>query len=52
MYIIGLLIVAISMGYRYDQITGWMVLGAGFIFAAIWNSVADTIAAKSKNVSD
>jgi hypothetical protein len=33
MYYVGLIIVAISIGYCYDEITGWLVFGAGFIFA-------------------
>jgi hypothetical protein len=52
MYFIGLAIVALATGHHYNEFTGWMVLGSGLILAAIWDSVAGIIAAKSKNISD
>lgn len=33
MILIGLIIVSLCVGYRYEQIDGWMVLGIGLIIA-------------------
>ena len=35
MYWVGLIIVSMAIGHRYEQIDGWLTLGAGMIVFAI-----------------
>lgn len=35
MYFIGLFIVSMAIGFRWEQIDGWLVLGFGIILASI-----------------
>jgi hypothetical protein len=35
MYWIGLVISSIAIGHRYEQVDGWMVLGAGMMLFVI-----------------
>ena len=39
MYWLGLIIVSLAVGHRYEQIDGWMVLGSGMIVFVIVRSV-------------
>jgi hypothetical protein len=39
MYWLGLIIVSMAVGHRYDQIDGWLTLGAGMIVFAILHAV-------------
>ena len=39
MYWLGLIIVSMSIGFRYEQIDGWMALGSGMIVFVIVRSV-------------
>lgn len=39
MYWIGLIIMSIAVGHSYEQIDGWMVLGAGMIAFALLRAV-------------
>ena len=39
MYWLGLIIVSMTMGHRYEQIDGWLTLGAGMIVFVILRSV-------------
>lgn len=39
MYWLGLIIVSMSIGHRYEQIDGWMALGSGMIVFVIVRSV-------------
>lgn len=43
MYWIGLIIMSIAMGHRYEQIDGWMVLGGGMIFYGFLVGLYNTI---------
>jgi ABC-type transport system involved in cytochrome bd biosynthesis fused ATPase/permease subunit len=38
---VGLVIVSIALGYRYDDITGWLVFGAGVIVLSLLNELFD-----------
>jgi hypothetical protein len=39
MYFIGLFIVSMAIGFRWEQIDGWLVLGGGLIFASIFKGL-------------
>jgi hypothetical protein len=39
MHWVGLIIVSIAVGHRYDQIDGWLTLGVGMIVFAILEAV-------------
>ena len=39
MYWLGLIIVSMAVGHRYEQIDGWMALGTGMIVFVIVRSV-------------
>ena len=39
MYWLGLIIVSMAVGHRYEQIDGWMALGAGMMLFVIVRSV-------------
>ena len=39
MYLIGLVILSIAVGHRYDQTDGWMVLGVGMILLPMLQAV-------------
>jgi hypothetical protein len=39
MYWLGLIIVSMAVGHRYDQIDGWLTLGGGMIVFAILHAV-------------
>lgn len=43
MYSIGLIIVAMAVGYRYEQIDGWLVLGGGMMLYGFLEGLYDTI---------
>jgi hypothetical protein len=43
MYLIGLIIVAIAIGHRYEQVDGWLVLGGGMIVYSVLVGLYDTI---------
>ena len=43
MYWLGLVILSIAVGHRYEQIDGWMVLGAGMMFFAIVVGLYNTV---------
>jgi hypothetical protein len=43
MYWLGLIIVAIAMGHRYEQIDGWLVLGGGMMFYGFIVGLYNTI---------
>lgn len=36
LYLIGLIIVSISLGQQYNQFTGWLVLGTGLMLAGMF----------------
>lgn len=38
---VGMIIVSIALGYRYDDITGWLVFGAGVIVLSLLNELID-----------
>jgi hypothetical protein len=38
---VGLVIVSIALGYRYDEITGWLAFGAGVIVLSLLNELID-----------
>jgi hypothetical protein len=40
---VGLIIVSIALGYRYDDITGWLVFGAGVIVLSLLNELIDYV---------
>lgn len=42
-YWIGLIIVSIAVGHRYDQIDGWLFLGGGMMFFGFLTGLYDTI---------
>lgn len=39
MYWLGLTIMSIAVGYRYDQVDGWMTLGLGMIAFVLLRSI-------------
>jgi hypothetical protein len=39
MYWLGLIIVSMAIGHRYEQIDGWLTLGTGMIVFVILRSV-------------
>jgi hypothetical protein len=39
MYWLGLVILSIAVGHRYDQVDGWMTLGLGMIAFVLLRSV-------------
>jgi hypothetical protein len=39
MYWIGLIIMSMAVGHRYEQIDGWMVLGGGIIAFTLLRAV-------------
>jgi hypothetical protein len=43
MYWLGLVILSIAVGHRYEQIDGWMVLGGGMMFFAFITGLYQTI---------
>jgi hypothetical protein len=43
MYWLGLVILSIAVGTRYEQIDGWMVLGTGMMFFALVVGLYNTI---------
>lgn len=43
LYTIGLTIISIASGLRYGWHIGWMILGGGFILAAVIEYLNDTI---------
>jgi hypothetical protein len=43
MYWLGLIIMSIAVGHRYEQIDGWMVLGGGMIFYGLLVGLYNTI---------
>lgn len=43
MYWIGLVILSIAIGHRYEQIDGWIVLGGGMMFYSVLVGLYDTI---------
>jgi hypothetical protein len=45
---VGMIIVSIALGYRYDDITGWLVFGAGVIVLSLLNELIDY--ARDRNV--
>jgi len=38
---VGLIIVSLAMGNRYDNITGWLVFGVGVIVLSLLNELID-----------
>jgi hypothetical protein len=38
-----MIIVSIALGYRYDDITGWLVFGAGVIVLSLLNELIDYV---------
>ena len=36
---VGLVIVSIALGHRYDPVTGWLVLGVGVIVLSLLNEL-------------
>jgi hypothetical protein len=36
---VGLVIVSIALGHRYDSVTGWLVLGVGVIVLSLLNEL-------------
>ena len=38
---VGLVIVSIALGHRYDNITGWLVFGAGVIVLSLLNELIE-----------
>ena len=45
---VGIIIVSIALGYRYDDITGWLVFGAGVIVLSLLNELIDYL--RDRNV--
>jgi hypothetical protein len=45
---VGMIIVSIALGYRYDNITGWLVFGAGVIVLSLLNELIDYV--RDRNV--
>ena len=43
MYWLGLIIMSIAVGHRYEQIDGWMVLGGGMMFYGFIVGLYNTI---------
>ena len=43
MYWLGLLILSIAVGHRYEQIDGWMVLATGMIGFGLLTGLYNTI---------
>jgi hypothetical protein len=39
MYWLGLIIVSMAVGHRYEEIDGWLTLGAGMIVSVILRAV-------------
>jgi hypothetical protein len=46
---VGMIIVSIALGYRYDDITGWLVFGAGVIVLSLLNELIDYL--RDRNLS-
>ena len=38
---VGLIIVSLAMGNRYDNITGWLVFGSGLIVLSLLDELID-----------
>jgi len=38
---VGMIIVSIALGHRYDNITGWLMFGAGVIVLSLLNELID-----------
>ena len=38
---VGLVIVSLALGHRYDNITGWLVFGVGVIVLSLLNELID-----------
>ena len=38
---VGLIIVSLAMGNRYDNITGWLVFGSGVIVLSLLDELID-----------
>jgi len=38
---VGLVIMSSSLGYRYDEITGWLAFGSGVIVLSLLNELFD-----------
>ncbi len=47
---VGLTIVSIALGHRYDAITGWLALGVGIMVLAALNEVINYL--RDRNVYD
>lgn len=45
---VGLTIVSIALGHRYDDITGWLVFGSGVIVLSLLNELIDYV--RDRNV--
>jgi hypothetical protein len=45
---VGLIIVSLALGHRYDNITGWLVFGSGVIVLSLMNELIDY--ARDRNV--
>jgi hypothetical protein len=43
MYWLGLIILSIAVGHRYEQTDGWMVLGAGMVFYGFMVGLYNTL---------
>jgi len=49
MVLLGLIIVSLCVGYRYEQIDGWMVLGVGFIIVGVIESLLNYLNGDKQN---
>lgn len=38
---VGLVIVSVALGYRYDEITGWLMFGVGVMCLGALNELID-----------
>jgi hypothetical protein len=45
---VGLVIVSLALGNRYDPITGWLVFGSGVIVLSLLNELIDYL--RDRNV--
>ena len=45
---VGLTIVSVALGHRYDDITGWLVFGSGVIVLSLLNELIDYV--RDRNV--
>lgn len=47
---VGLIIVSIALGHRYDEITGWLAFGAGVIVLSLLNELINYL--RDRDVAD